>query len=128
MVLHREFFFIPGFLLSLFREVVSQFLDDAVAKQDGAAVFDAEFDGQVFGGVAFGHEVEGLSFVGREEGGEGIEGVVQVTVVRLAEGVGHVVVEREETVCAATVAEVGEDAAAMPDDPGGLMKCVGADA
>ena len=94
-------------IILLFFEVKTEFLDDAVAKQDGAAVFDTEFDGQVFGGVAFGHEVEGLSFVGREEGGEGIEGVVQVTVVRLAEGVGHVVVEREETVCAAPMRSPG---------------------
>lgn len=87
-------------------------------------MFDAEFASYFFGGIAVGHEVEGALLVGCEKSRKGIDSVAQVAVVWFAERVGDILVKRQEAVCAAAVAEVGEDAAAVPDNPGGLVELV----
>lgn len=115
-----------NFSLFIFHNfTISQFLDDAVAEQHRAAVFDAELSGHVLGAVAVGHEVEGAAFVWREEGGKGVDGVAQVAVVRFGDGVGHAVIERQELVCAPPIGEMREHAAAVQYDPCPLLKHVG---
>lgn len=75
--------------------IISEFGDDAVAELDGAVGFDAEFAGHLVRSVAFGHQFDGTAFVRVEDRGEGFDVVAEHRrVVRVGEGVGHVLVER----------------------------------
>lgn len=57
---------------------------------------DAEFAGHLVRSIAFGHQLDGTAFVRVEDGGEGFDVVAeQRWVVRVGEGVGHVLAERK---------------------------------
>ena len=110
--------------------VLPEFGDDAVAELDGAVGLDAEFAGHLVRSIAFGHQLDSTAFVRVEDGGERFDVVAEHRrIVRVGEGVGHALVERNVEMGAMEKTQTREGTAAAPIDPQGFLQGmdVGAD-